>query len=465
MKIMLVQQDMGRRVIKSPMLPIGLSYIASALKEHDVKIFDPNVYPYPRCFQNLKDEIRSCKPEIVGISIRNIDTTQRRDLFVNFKTVLPTIQAIKEVCPEIKIIAGGTGFSIFSELIMTRLQQIDFGVYLEGEKTIVELLENLSTPENVKGLYYRKEDIIQFTGARKLPDFSKIPFPKMDKTVLNFSHYISPLHNVIGIQSKRGCAYNCSYCSYLFLNDRALRLRDPVHVVDEIEYLVTEHNVTGFTFVDSLFNHPQKHAVEICNEIIKRDIKVKWGAWLTPRNLTKEFLLLLRKAGCEHIGFSPDSATDKGMKTLSKGMTEKDLENSLKLARQVKGMAVGYNFFCAYPQMTIKDMFKTLFWFFRIPLLLPGRGGVGLGWIRLEPHTKLYDTALKENIIDENINMLPENEKQLAKLFYLHRKQWYITMIFDLVLFVVEKALKPGVISFYRIFNRLFKKQRSFYDR
>ncbi|MCI5210591.1 MAG: B12-binding domain-containing radical SAM protein, partial [Candidatus Electrothrix sp. ATG2] len=79
MKVLLVQQDMGRRTIKYPLYPIGLSYIAAALSEHEVRIFDPNVYDYPECFEKLRQEVRKFQPDIAGISIRNIDTTQRRD--------------------------------------------------------------------------------------------------------------------------------------------------------------------------------------------------------------------------------------------------------------------------------------------------------------------------------------------------------------------------------------------------
>ena len=179
--------------------------------------------------------------------------------------------------------------------------------------------------------------------------------------------------------------------------------------------------------------------------------------------MSKELLLLLREAGCRHIGFSPDAVSDKGLNALSKGFTMQDVRNSLKLAAEIKGMAVGYNFFCAYPAMTFADAMKTLVMLFRIPMLMPGRGGVGLGWIRLEPHNELYETAIKEGIISRSTNMLPADEQELANLFYLPRQQRHITLLFDIVLFTVDKVLKPSVKFVFHLAGRLLGR-RTFYD-
>ncbi|MCI5211308.1 MAG: hypothetical protein D3910_21560, partial [Candidatus Electrothrix sp. ATG2] len=182
-----------------------------------------------------------------------------------------------------------------------------------------------------------------------------------------------------------------------------------------------------------------------------------------PKGVNEELIVLMRKAGCRHIGFSPDAVSDQGLQTLNKGFTVKDVQKSLHVVRNVKGMAVGYNFFCAYPGMNMIDALKTLVMLFKIPLLMPGRGGVGLGWIRLEPHNQLYETALQEKIITGETNMLPENEADLAQLFYVPKHQRHITLLFDTVLFTVENVLKPVVKSFFHLIGRL-KGKKSLYD-
>lgn len=466
MKVLLIQQDMGGRKIKYPLFPIGLCYIATALKGHEVRIFDPNVYDFPYCYEKLKEAIGFFKPNVVGISIRNIDTTQRRDPFVHFKTIRPTIQIVKDYDPKTKIIMGGAGYSIFASQIMERIPEIDFGIYLEGEESVPELLINLDNPEVVKGILYRKNGQIHFTGPRLLPDFTNFPIPRRDPDVIDTTKYIGPLHNIIGIQSKRGCVFSCAYCSYTFLNGRNIRLRDPVKIADEIEQLTNQYNIRKFTFVDSIFNMPEKHAIDICKEIIKRNLNkadIEWGAWCSLNNFSEEFLLLAKEAGCKHIGFSPDAATNRGLILLKKGITENDIEKSLKIGRRVKGVAMGYNFFCCHPGQNLKGFLRTSLLMFKIPLLLSGRGGVGIGWIRIEPHTDIYNIAIQEKIIDKGSNLLPEDEKSLLKLFYNPPSQRYMTLIMDILLTMVEKVLEPSVKVFFRIIARL-KGKRSLYD-
>jgi radical SAM superfamily enzyme YgiQ (UPF0313 family) len=465
MKVLLIQQDLGRRTIKYPLFPLGLCYIATALKDHKVKIFDPNIYNFPESFEELKKEVRNFQPDIIGISIRNVDTTQRRDPFVHLKTVSPTIQIVKDINPESRIMVGGSGFSIFAEDIMERIPQVDFGIYLEGEESTPELLDNLEEPEKVKGIFFRKNGEVKFTGPRPLPDFATLPMPRRDPEVIDITKYKGPLHNIIGIQSKRGCLYKCTYCSYVFLNGCNIRLRDPIKVVDEIEYLLNNYNIKGFTFVDSIFNVPEKHAIAICKEIISRKLNkdIEWGAWCSLRNFSEEFLRLAKEAGCKHIGFSPDAATDKGLKVLKKGITEEDIERSLKVARKVKGVAVGYSFFCCYPGQSLKGVLKTVFFLFKISLLLPGRGGGDVGWIRIEPHTELYKTAIEEGFINSQTELLPEDEKELLKLFYTPPSQRHFTLFMDFILAIIETVLKPGVKFFFRILSRV-RGKRSLYD-
>ena len=463
MKILLIQQDMGRRVIQYPMYPIGLSYLAAVLTDHDVRIFDPNVYDYPASLDRLRNEVAAFKPDLVGISIRNVDTTQRKDLFVNFNTVRPTLNAVIEVKPDTRIVAGGTGFSIYAREIMSIVPEIEYGVYLEGEESFPELLSNLHTPEKVKGVFYRCNAQIVFSGPRKSPNFESLPSPRRESGVIDMTHYQGPLHNIVGVQSKRGCIYSCNYCTYVFLNKNRIRLREPARVVDEIEELVKEFGVKGFTFVDSLFNMPESHARKICEEMIRRRIRVTWGAWLTPLNVTEDFLMLMREAGCRHIGYSPDAVTDRGLQVLQKGFSAADLERSIQLAKKIKDVAFGYGFFCDYPGMNMRETLKTLFMFFKIPFVLPGRGGVGLGWIRIEPYTKIFDTAVREGIISQDTKMLPENKQELAKLFYVNRSKWYQTLMFDIVFSLVDRVMKPAVKVFFRVIGQV-RGRKALYD-
>ncbi len=271
MKVLLIQSHLGRIEPFPPLYPLGLVYLANALSKHEVQIIDMNVWELTLAYENLKKKIINFNPDIAGVSIRNIDTTNRRDIFNFFKTVRPTARIIKETSPDSTLLVGGPGFSMFAEKIMSRIPEFDFGCHLEGEESIPELLDNLESPESVKGIYIRKNGGVQFTGNRELPDFGKLQIPRRDPEIIDNTPYIQfdkfPRIYNIGIQTKRGCVLKCAYCSYTFLSGNKLRLRYPVDVVDEIEYLISL-GMNQFSFADNIFNIPKSHAEEICEEII-----------------------------------------------------------------------------------------------------------------------------------------------------------------------------------------------------
>lgn len=452
MKVLLVQSHLGRIEFFPPLFPIGLCYIATALTEHNVKILDLNMWELFTAYEKLKEEIINFGPDIVGISIRNIDTTYRSDIFYHFKTIKPTAQLVKKINPDIKLLVGGSGFSIFAQKIMERIPEFNFGIYLEGEESIPELLDHIDSPETVKGIFIRKNVSVYFTGFREPPNFNNLPIPKRDEGLIDIKLYIGAMDNNIGIQSKRGCILNCAYCSYPFLSGKQLRLRSPKIVVDEIEYLISL-GVKRFTFVDNIFNVPVSHAEEICEEIIKRGLDVEWSAWFEIKHTTEELMLLAKRAGCKRFDFSPDGATDKALAFLQKGITEKDLEKNFKMVKKIDGTKAGYNFFVMLPGTNLRDLIKTLILYFKIPILLFGKGGGSLlGWIRIEPHTEIHRLAIEEGFLSEDNDLLPKDEKELKTLFYTKPSYWYLDFFILYLVKFVEDIVKPFAKFAIKIF-------------
>ncbi len=417
MKILLVQAYLGRREKEGALYPIGLAYLASVLgRKHEVKILDPNLYENP--LDEVASVLNAFKPDVVGISQRNIDTTQLRDLFLYINALEPTVRLVRKTLPSAKILVGGSGFSLFPERIMQSIPEIDCGVYLEGEESLPELLDNLATPEKVKGLYIRKNGNVVFTGLRMLPNFDALPFP--DRNTVSKYTVFHPL--AIGVQTKRGCPLGCTYCSYPHLNGKGLRLRTPSRVVDEIEDLVKNHGVKSFSFLDSVFNLPRSFAVDICNELAKRKLGVTWSGWYSPIGFDEELFAIARNAGCEHFAFSPDAITNQSLKMMGKEFTEDDVQRVFSIARRHKDGKFGFSFFCNTPGLNFKGYLKLLLFFIKGNLLLFGRGGVGLSWVRIEPFTKIKDQAIKDGIINETTDLFATTPEELGKLFYLNPK-------------------------------------------
>ncbi len=438
MRVLLVQAFLGRKEVGGPVFPIGLAYLTSVLKGHEIRILDLNTFDDP--YHELQEGISNFNPDVVGLSLRNVDTTQRNDRFYYFKEIKPTIELIKKIKPRAKIVMGGPGFSMFAREIMERIPEIDIGVYLEGEESFPELLDNLGYPEKVKGLFIRNDSGIHFTGMRDFPNFDELPIP--NRNLVDLKLYKGSYMN-IGVQTKRGCPLRCVYCSYPLLNGFRLRTRSPKKVVDEIEYLVKEFKVNELMFVDSVFNEPLEHAWQICEEIIKRGLKIEWKAYYNIKGIDEKFVLLAQKAGCVYFMFSPDAMTEKGLKRLRKNFTVKDVQKTFAIARKMSGAKFGFSLFCNYPGQDLLGFIKTMFFFIKGNLLLYGKGEVGLNWIRIEPNTEIYRIAIEENAMSDNTELLPVNEAGLSALFYSPPPLRYLDNLVIIMLSFGKRLFKP----------------------
>lgn len=417
MRVLFIQSYLGHNKY-FPVYPLGLAYISTAAYRHghEVQIFDPNTTASP--YEELESRIINFSPDIIGISLRNIDNQYRIAPFYYYKHFQRLLEKTRKTAPDTKIIVGGAGFSMFAEKIMERNPSIDFGIYLEGEESFPELLHNLDKPESVRGIYIRAEKKVLFTGFRQLPDFKKLSAPKRD--FFNLTPYLNHMES-LGIQTRRGCPLKCTYCNYPQLNGNVLRIREVKDVCDEIEYLVRQHHIRQFMFADGVFNVPRESSEELCKEIIKRGLEVKWSAWMDLNHISKNFLLLAVRAGCTSITFSPDAVSQSALNALQKELNEKDIKDSLKMFARDKDLSnlnVTYSIFVNPPGETFTGVLKTILFYFRAKIFLRGRGGPFLNWIRLEPETKAFLYALKRGIVKKDIDLLPDNESDLKNMFY-----------------------------------------------
>ncbi|MEW6416566.1 MAG: cobalamin-dependent protein [Nitrospirota bacterium] len=424
MKVLLVQSYLGDN---EPLVyPIGIACIKSALNSHDVMIFDTNTSLKP--FDELKEIITSFKPDVIGISLRNIDSTNKRKVVFYYSYLRDTVDAIK-TSTDAKIIIGGSGFSMFAREIMEDEPRIDYGVALEGEKTLPDLLLNLDRPENVKSVFYRRNGKIIFSGHGEQIDLNNAEFPDRESISLNAYKKVP---EAIGIETKRGCILDCIYCIYGFLNGKRLRPRDPVKVVDEIEFMVKKYGLERFTFVDSVFNIPLSHAEEICSEIIRRGLKASWSAWFNEKGLTKEFVELVRDAGCRSIILSPDGFSDNVLKRLGKNIRKDDIKKSYGILRDIAGFEVSYNFFKNPPGQSLMSFLSLIAFYFKAKKEMGQRVHFEFNSIRIEPHTRLYGVALSEGIISREENLLYPK-------YYSNKGTRYIERIFNLMLMMKGK--------------------------
>jgi radical SAM superfamily enzyme YgiQ (UPF0313 family) len=385
-----------------------------------VRTFDTNVSKRP--YEELKEIIEDFSPAVIGISLRNIDSTNKRKVTFYYSYLKDIIDIIKKTS-DARIVIGGSGFSMFANEIMKDELRIDYGVFLEGENTFKELLDNIKRPEKVKGIFYRSNGNVLFTGPRMQADLNALPFA--DRTAFGIGHYCN-IPDAIGVETKRGCMLDCIYCIYGFLNGKKLRIREPKLVVDEIESLV-RIGVRNFTFVDAVYNIPISYAEAVCREMIKRDLDVSWSAWFHEDFMTEEFVTLIKTAGCNKIILSPDGFSDGVLQKLGKTIKKKDILRVFDMLKDTEGIEICYNFFKSPPWQDLSAFLSLFGFYFNAKLRLKDRVHFEFNSIRIEPHTRLYEIALEEGLIGKEDNLLYPK-------YYTNSSGLYIERIFNTIL-------------------------------
>ncbi len=286
MRILLVQALSMDEASPERVYPIGIVCLAGLVAEagHSVSILDMNMAADP--FGSLKEGILDFQPELVGLSLRNIDPLGNRT-----SSLIPpftvAVRMVKALAPKAWIVAGGTGFSLFPERIMRELPEIDRGLVGEAEGSFPALVSSLEKEPASKRPRTGLDPIPRIIPPSAGLDLSRYTPPAralLDPApYLSVNSYVAP----IGIEAKRGCPYRCAYCVYPKLQGSRLRCRPPARVVDEMESLVKESSVSSFHFTDPVLNIPHGHLEEICREILRRKLNIRWSGFMREARLVE----------------------------------------------------------------------------------------------------------------------------------------------------------------------------------
>ena len=371
---------------------------------HEVRVFDTNIADQP--IEDAASEAEQFAPDVVGISLRNIDNQGIPVPILYYKKFRPLLQALRAKAPNAAFIAGGPGFSLYAEQVMRDAAELDFGVFLEGERTMPELIDRLGAPQDVPGVYYRENGEPRLAGWRDPLDFSLSAAPRRD--FLPLAHYTRGIL-AMGLQTKRGCGRRCLYCAYPKLEGQHVRARPPEQVVDEIEELKrTGYPCKNLMFVDAEFNQPRKHAEEICRELVRRKLNVKWSACFGEKGFDESLGRLAVEAGCRRFIFSPDGYSQPTLDALQKDITTADVRRSLTVVKAMPRASASYSFFANPPGQTPAGLLRLCAFAARAKLALGRRLALfGLNDLWIEPHTDLHGKAVGQGAAPKTLELSP----------------------------------------------------------
>ena len=385
MKILLISSNIA--MTPYPIYPLGVSMIAAALTaaRHEVRQFD--FLQQKNSMDVLGQDIKRFGPELIGISVRNIDNVNLMNEQYYIEIVKNIVKKIREVS-NVKVILGGAGFSLIPDLILKETGA-DYGIIGEGESLIVNFVNNAA-----KGIYPKKRLIMSKTRLSGI----KITSAKYDEQLMEYYLHSG---NIASIQTKRGCTHKCVYCSYPILEGSNIRQRDPGSVVDDIELLNNRYNAKYIFFVDSVFNDDKGAYLEVIKEMIRRKINIPWTGFFKPQGLNDENIKLMKQSGLVAAEIGSDAACDVTLQKLGKGFSFHNIVECNNLLVK-HGIATSHYFMFGGPGETKQTVFEGIE---NIKSLKSCVAFIFMG-IRILPNTSLARIAIKENILSSDEGML-----------------------------------------------------------
>lgn len=325
MRILLVVYDNDSYI---SWFPQGLAYIASVLRKkgHEVKIYSQDVYHWPE--SHLTDLLDKERFDVIGISVIAG--------YYQYQKLLKISKAINQSKNRPFYIIGGHGPAPEPDYFLKKTQA-DIVVIGEGELTILEVIDALKRKKDfslIKGIAFIKNGICIQTPRRSLiADIDSIDFPAWDLfpmdhyTLLRSFPHIANGERCLPVLSGRGCIFQCNFC---FRLDKGFRPRSVDNILDEIEILQKKYNVTVIEFSDELLMTSENRTTEICEGILKSNIKFKWGCNGRLNFAKSKVLNLMKKAGCVFINYGIESLDQQALITMKKGLTIKMIHEGVK---------------------------------------------------------------------------------------------------------------------------------------
>jgi len=415
--------------------PLGILYLATILREKGVEV---SVMDQPA--KGLTNEevvkwVEKEEPDVLGFS--TFASSGRTAAMISRK--------VKEKNQNVTIVFGGYYATFNADRVLRKYPYVDIIVRGEGEAAVVGLddwLRGKSRLKDVRGLTFRSRDdaIVSTPDSLLIRDLDSLPFP--DRSLLDVEY-----HSMIGgaeiatkkftsIVSSRGCVHRCRFCSCQKFARNVWRPRSVENTLNELHYLASE-GYEQFIFVDDCFTLNRTRVIELCRRMRKERLNFEWFCEGRVDNCSIEMLQEVAKAGCKVMYFGIESANQRILDYYQKDITpeqsrravasarkagidiiigsfvlggpdetREEIQNTLRLAKQISIDLPQINVLGAYPGMDLWDELEMRgllnvdeFWETGalIPEICPD--AVPLPEIKWMIHSAFYDFVLRPKFI------------------------------------------------------------------
>jgi radical SAM superfamily enzyme YgiQ (UPF0313 family) len=324
-----------------------------------------------------------------------------------------------------KVVVGGSAFALFSDRLIKRLNEGIVGVVGEGEEVMLKIARGRWGVDLLdERVVFRKGSEL-FTGEQgefvDIASIDRVDFEYIEKIFPALKEY---LDGYIGVKTKRGCPFNCMFCSYPFIEGRKLRFRMPETVVDEISTLQDNYGVDKIWFTDSQFISAPK-TVEHCNAvlegIIDRGLDIEWGGYVRVDKIDERLARNLVDSGIMHFELSITSGSQKLVDFMKMGYKLEKVIEACKLIKKMgyDGQEVILNYSFNVPQETTETLRESVDTYNRVKDIF-GEGNVlpYIFFLGIQPHTGLERYAIETGHIRPGYDPLAINPRTAKKMIF-----------------------------------------------
>jgi radical SAM superfamily enzyme YgiQ (UPF0313 family) len=375
--------------------PVGLACVASATHQagHEVRVLD--LLAARDAGDAIRRAVEDFRPEIIGISIRNIDDQNMKHPRFLLERAKEAVSCCRNAS-EAPIVVGGAGYSIFPESSLQYLGA-DMGIQGEGEKAFALLLERMEQKADlsVPGLYLpgkglqAERTFVRDLDRYPLPDPTSMPLPASGRDEI-----------WLPLQTRRGCPLRCNYCSTALIEGCQIRRRSQKAVVKALSRWTS----AGFPrtyFVDNTFNLPPAYAETLCREITEAHLGITWRCILYPGRVSSSLIRAMAEAGCREVSLGFESGSENILHVMNKRFQPKEIRQASRLLADYRIRQMGF-LLLGGPGETRKTVEESLSFADSLPI---NAVKVTIG-IRIYPHTRLAATALREGLISPDDTLL-----------------------------------------------------------
>ncbi len=324
---------------ESPLPPLSLSYLAAVLAQEgiQVRILDFLVTRYRP--EKLRRELEEYRPQMVGATC----------VTLNYLIARRMLKVCKDADPGIFTVIGGPHVTFALEETLLSSPWIDAIVIGEGERTLVELARAVEESKDIRqvhGIAFADGGTVVRTSPRPLIEhLDDLPLPARE--LLPMARYRA-LGTPCTVITSRGCPYSCIFCSGHRMFGPRVRFRSPGLVADEIERLQRDFGLARINIVDDTFTLNHNHTRTVCEEMLRRNLKMKWSVFARVDRISEDLAQLMNRAGCEWVLFGVESADEGILKTIKKGITPDEVRRGVKIAAEA-GINVFNSFILGLP--------------------------------------------------------------------------------------------------------------------